>query len=75
MKTFKDIIFVAGGNLSNLAKRGVTVSRSVLWNLNSISIKKVSITSTPNPLWEVVRTGGGREFMGNRELKPLGAIQ
>lgn len=60
MKTFKDIIFVAGGNLSNLAKRGVTVTRSVLLTLNNVNIKRVSITSTPNPLWEVVRTEGGR---------------
>ncbi len=51
LKTFKDIIFVAGGNLSNLAKRGVTVTRSVLLHLNNISIKEVSIASTPNYLW------------------------
>jgi len=51
LKTFKDIIFVAGGNLSNLAKRGVTVTRSVLLTLNNVNIKRVSITSTPNPLW------------------------
>jgi hypothetical protein len=51
LKTFKDIIFVAGGNLSKLADRGVKVTRSVLLHLTSITIKDVSIASTPNYLW------------------------
>ena len=65
---------MAGGNLSNLAKRGVTVTRSVLLHLTSVTIKNVSIASTPNYLWEVFTTDG-RYQMISRETQQLGAIQ
>jgi hypothetical protein len=58
LKTFKDIIFVAGGNFSKLADRGVKVTRSVLLNLTNVTIKDVKIITTPNCLWEVVRADG-----------------
>ena len=63
---------MAGGNFSKLAERGVKVTRSVLLTLTNITIKDVKITTTPNCLWEVVRTDG-REV--NDPKRPLGAIQ
>ena len=40
METFKDIIFVAGGVLKNLAEKGVKSTRSMLLNLNTPTIKE-----------------------------------
>lgn len=39
LKTFKDIILVAGGHLSKLATRGVQITRSVLLTLTSLTIR------------------------------------
>lgn len=70
LKSIKDIILVAGGHLSELATRGVQVARSVLLSLTSIPIRDITIYSTPNPLWNIVRHG---EITSKTQA--LGAIQ
>ena len=40
LETFKDIIFVAGGVLKNLAEKGAKSTRSMLLNLNTPTIKE-----------------------------------
>jgi DNA-binding transcriptional regulator LsrR (DeoR family) len=49
LRTFKDIIFVAGGHLKSLAIRGVQTTRSVLLNLTAPTIREQGVGN--NVLW------------------------
>ena len=68
LKTFKDIIFVAGGVLSVLAIKGVESTRSILLNLANPTIKE-SQSSNIDVLWRPIS-----QNEMNQNMKP-GVIQ
>ena len=55
LRTFKDIIFVAGGHLKSLAIRGVETTRSVLLSLTSSNIRDQNVSN--NVLCILMRSG------------------